>query len=352
MSNINVTVEVIMAIEPHPHADRLDIVKILGTQTIVPKGTFRVGEKVSYFPPDLLLPPGLGDTLGVTPYLKHAQWDGKKLQCRVGATRIRGIPSYGFIIGEGGGRGLAGPGQNISGLFGVRRYDPPPLHFPDEQVPEHPDFHRYTGIENYYLYADAISKGTPVRITEKIHGTNCRVGVVRVDGEWQFVTGSHRAQLIAGRYLAPLEMSSMLEMLNSLCDEKNTVIVFGELYGRGIQDLDYGVRGDETGFRVFDISWNGTYLNWNTIRTMCVLYDVPTVPLLYRGPFQAGLIDEYTNGETKITAPENIVSKFKGREGIVITPLKEERSEALCGRLILKSKSADFFTRSGAQDDA
>lgn len=350
MSFINVTVEVITAIEPHPHADRLDIIKILGTQTIVPKGTFRVGEKVTYFPPDTLLPPGLGSTLGVEPYLKHAQWDGVKHQCRVGATRIRGVPSYGFIIGEGGGRGI--PGDNISGFFGTRQYDPPPLHFPEEQVPEHPTFHQYTEIENYYRYPDAISEWTPVRITEKIHGTNCRVGVIKVDGEWQFVAGSHRAQLISGRYMAPLEMPSVLQLLNSLCNGVESIIVFGELHGRGIQDLDYGVRGDETGFRVFDISRNGTYLNWNLVHDVCELHHVPIVPLIYKGPFRKWLIDEFTNGETKMTSPENIVSKFKGREGIIITPLKEKWSEALCGRLILKSKSADFFARHGAQDNA
>jgi len=352
MSFVNVTVEVITAIEPHPHADRLDIVKVIGTQTIVPKGKFQVGEKVTYFPPDTLLPPGLGDTLGVTPYLKHARWDGEKLQCRVGAARIRGIPSYGFIIGEGGGRGMAGPGQGVGGLFGTRKYDPPPSHFPDEQVPEHPLFHRYTEIENYYRYPDAISDGTPVRITEKIHGTNSRVGVLRVDGEWQFVAGAHRAQLIAGQYMGPLEIEAILRLLNGLCNEQHGIIVFGELYGRGIQDLDYGVRGDQIGFRVFDISLDGTYLDWDQLHDMCALHSVPTVPLLYKGPFHQQLVDPLTNGDTMLASPGDITSKFKGREGIVITPLKEEWSEELCGRLILKSKSADFYARRGGQDNA
>ncbi len=50
MSNIAVTVEQIQAILPHPNADRLEIAKILGTQTLVPKGEFQVGEKVLFFP--------------------------------------------------------------------------------------------------------------------------------------------------------------------------------------------------------------------------------------------------------------------------------------------------------------
>lgn len=352
MSNVNVTVEEIIAIEPHPHAERLEIAVILGTQTIVPKGKFKEGQRVTYFPPDTLLPPGLGDTLGVTPYLKHARWDGEKIQCRVGAARIRGIPSYGFIIGEGGGQDSACLGRDVSEIFGTKQYDPPPSHMPDDVVPEHPLFHRYTEIEHYYQFADAISVDTPVRITEKIHGTNCRVGVVWTDGEWQFVAGSHRSQLKAGRYCGPLELPYVLQLLNGLCDESHNVIVFGELFGRGIQDLDYGVRGDEIGFRVFDISLDGSYLDWDVVQDMCVLHGVATVPVLYKGCYRKGLVDEYTNGRTMLSSPGSITSKFKGREGIVITPLKEEWSEVLLGRLILKSKSADFIDRRGAKDNA
>ena len=40
-----------------------------------------------------------------------------------------------------------------------------------------PTFHEYTEIQNYYKYPDAIPVGTLVRVTEKIHGTNSRVGV-------------------------------------------------------------------------------------------------------------------------------------------------------------------------------
>ena len=352
MSNVNVTVEEIIAVEPHPHAERLEIVVILGTQTIVPKGQFKEGQRVTYFPPDTLLPPGLGDTLGVTPYLKHARWDGEKIQCRVGAARIRGVPSYGFIIGEGGGDDPACVGRDVSEIFGTKQYDPPPLHMAEDAVPEHFNFHRYTEIEHYYRYADAISSGTPVRITEKLHGTNCRAAVLWVDGEWQFVAGSHRSQLKAGRYCGPLELAPVLRLLNGVCDETQNVIVYGELVGRGIQDLDYGVRGDEIGFRVFDISRGGIYLDWNVLHDLCVLHGVATVPLLFKGSFHKGLVNEYTNGPTRLSSPANIVSKFKGREGIVITPLKEEWSPELLGRLILKSKSADFIDRKGAKDNA
>ena len=85
MSDLAITVQKIDAIEPHPHADRLEIVKILGTQCVEQIGKYNVGQKVIYFPPCMLLPPHVSAELGVTKYLKHARCDGEKIQCRVAA---------------------------------------------------------------------------------------------------------------------------------------------------------------------------------------------------------------------------------------------------------------------------
>jgi hypothetical protein len=41
--------------------------------------------------------------------------------------------------------------------------------------------------------------------------------------------------------------------------------------------------------------------------------------------------------------PDEIKCKFKGREGIVITPLEEQFSDSIGGRLILKAVSSDYY---------
>ena len=56
MSDITVTIQTVSDIVIHTNADKLEIAKILGTQTIVPKGQYKVGDAVVYFPPDILLP--------------------------------------------------------------------------------------------------------------------------------------------------------------------------------------------------------------------------------------------------------------------------------------------------------
>jgi len=60
-------------------------------------------------------------------------------------------------------------------------------------------------------------------------------------------------------------------------------------------------------------------------------------------------VEHFTCGPSTF---DGIKSKFKGREGIVITPLIETWSECLQGRAILKHVSADYLNRKGAQDNA
>jgi len=146
-----------------------------------------------------------------------------------------------------------------------------------------------------------------------------------------------------------LESENILRLITQLCDEKYPVTVYGEIYGPGIQDMDYGLA--HAGYRVFDIKVNGRFLSFDDFAAACAFWQVETVPLLYKGVYYDGLVEEYTNGNS-IAAVEPVRSKFKGREGIVITPLVEEWSEQLLGRLILKSLSADYLDRKGAQDNA
>lgn len=366
MSDINISIETIRSIDPHPQADRLEIAKVLGTQVVVPKGEYRPGDNVVYFPPDIMLPGDVSERLGVQKYLKTALFDGLKIPCRVAACRLRTVASYGFIasLGSLGTVNLASiqAGMDVTATFRGQKYEPPVRYTRAGTVgqdcePACPAFHEYTEIQNYYKYPDAIPVGTLVRVTEKIHGTNSRVGVIYEDGEFRFKAGSHhtiRKQTsgeVPSIYWRPLEAEGLLNMLNTLCGERRNIIAFGEIYGPGVQDMDYGVPAGEIGFRVFDITDDGDYLDWDIVKAMCNNNEVELAPLLYRGPFSHKMVESLTDGPTTLVDVSGIKSKFKGREGIVITPVVEAYSEVLRGRMILKSKSADYLDRKNAQDN-
>jgi RNA ligase (TIGR02306 family) len=211
-----------------------------------------------------------------------------------------------------------------------------------------PRFHTYTDIQNYRKYSRAIPDGTAVRITEKIHGTNSRIGII--DGE--FMCGSHntvKKQLDkAGNistYWSPLVNNLNLGgMLEELAEGGHNVIAFGEIFGSKVQFLDYGVVGRD-GYRLFDISVDGQYLDWKVIQWWTQKYGIPLVPLLYEGPLTPEIVNQYVDGPTTVVEPEKVHSQFKFREGCVITPLVEQYSPMIGGRMILKAVSVDYLEK-------
>lgn len=337
----------ISTVRPHPNADRLEIANVKGATVVVQKGTFHPGEKAVWFPPNMVVPQKTAEALGVSKFLKSGGV--------VGACRLRGQPSYGFLTPL---RELP-LGANVDVAFGTAKYEPPPVESAQYE-PDHPAFHRYTDIQNVLSFPDAIPDWAPVRITEKIHGSNCRLGLIRVgDGQMEFMAGSNKKRLKrtegwGSRYWRPLANKNIEGLLRGLSADvgpvQKSVVIFGELFGRGVQDMDYGVSGP-TGFRLFDIAVNGTYLDWEYVTGLCDVFDVPTVPVLYTGPFTPDLIDKYTDRPTTIVDPGCVKASFKGREGIVITPLVEQHSDILGGRMILKSVSIDYIERKGSQDN-
>lgn len=353
MSTTIATIERITSVEPHPNADRLDVVKVLGFQVVTGKGNCKPGDDVFYFPPDLLLPAEHADALGVTNYLKHATFPGEteKRPCRVGAARLRGVPSYGFVAPVD-----VSPvpmesyevGQDVTEWFGAEKYVPPVRVGCGEAERDFGTFHQYTSIENIQRYPDLIPEGTDVIITEKIHGTNSRMGLCRDNsGEHIFMAGSHKVRRKAGEglYWAFFtdEIRAMLSMISD-ANEGADVILFGEIFGPGVQDMHYAQT--EKVFRAFDISVDGKYLDYEKFLDYCHAWNIETVPEIYIGPFSHAVCESYTYGDTTF----GVTSGFKGREGIVIKPVIEQVDRA-GRRMIAKSVSADYLSRKGAEDN-
>jgi RNA ligase (TIGR02306 family) len=356
MSLTPVEVVYVHAVEPHPNADRLEVAKVLGTQFVTQKGNLKVGDLVVYFPPDMLIPEEMGVKLGVDGYLKHSIYPGDiaKTKCRIGAIRLRGTASFGFgiavttepILELMADLGIE-KGCDVSAVFRAVKYQPPERFQRGDTVRQPGTFHTYTNIQHYYRNVSAIAEGTPVRITEKLHGTNSRLGGCLDDG-FEFMCGTHHRRVAPGDakgrrslYWEPMtdDMHDMIEFLSA--NGLHNIIVFGEIYGQGIQKMDYA-RTKKRGYRVFDISVDGQYVDWKYVKSYCNLYDIEMVPLLYSGPFIHELVPELTSGPTTMADPDAIRCKFKGREGIVITPLTETYSPVIGGRTILKSVSPEY----------
>jgi RNA ligase (TIGR02306 family) len=364
MSTLVVEVCEVKAVYPHANADSLEFITVKGWQVIVQKSLgLKVGDRVVYFPPDSVMPPELAERLGIAKYLAPLprEIDGtRKTGLRVRAARLRGQPSYGTIDHN------VDPawevGRDVMEHFCVTKFEPPVRPTDGDSLPPIAVFHSYTDIENIRNFPDVIRPGEEVVITEKLHGKNCRLGLVRISGEdgdtFEFVAGSNdvrRKEVDAkGRpsdFWRPMT-DNFRDLLRHLSGGERSAMVFGELYGSGVQDMAYGLGNGAKGFRAFDIAVDGKYLDFDEKVSVLARFGIETVPHLYRGPFSWAVVEEQTYGPTTMCEPDE-AGRFAGREGCVVSPVKERYDAQLggSGRVILKSISADYLARKGGTDD-
>lgn len=346
MSNTSIFVERVRKVETHPNADRLDIVQVGRYQVVTGIGQWLEGDVAAYFPPDCLIPSEVGEELGMSKYLKHATYPGEyvKSACRVGAVRLRGVPSYGFIAPVPDGVNFS----EINDHFRGAHYEPPIRCTAEDADRERGAFPKYTSIEHYQRYGHWLKEGEPVVITEKLHGTNCRMGYVNVDGLMTFVAGSHNVNRkysphgLYWGFLTDDVRQALVEISNHQPEKSVDVVLYGEIIGPGIQDMAYGVAAPK--FRAFDMMMGGNYVDYHVFCGLCDLYGIERVPHLYEGPFSEEVLKEHTDGPTTF----EVKTGFAGREGCVVKPTKER----MVGnqRVILKSVSVDYLSRKNAKD--
>ena len=431
MSKLVVEVCQISKVSPHPNADKLDVIQVKGWDTIISKGTFKTGDKCIFFPPDSVLQPELYNSPNdpITPgrlnnsnYLKTLPTDfegNKPSGKRVTACRLRGSVSYGLAIPLDLNYGDLDwdVGTDVSEFFKVTKYEPPVESVMGECEKFNSRFYPYKSIEHYANFTDLFQDQEEVIFTEKVHGTNSRVGLILEPdstghSQWTYAAGSHsvrrkelsniETRILASKleeknikilkkddvsyfkdengifwminqeipsdigmkyqvvqvnsdfelikrksdYWLPLT-ENMKNLLNYLKDNFKTeetmhsIMIYGEIYGFGVQDMCYGLNCKS--YKAFDIAINNIYLDYDYQIELFNKFDIEVVPVLYRGPFSQEKVKEFATGPTTICDTKN-AGKFKGREGIVIKSVIENKMFNK-PRKIAKSVSADYLSR-------
>ncbi len=385
MSTFEVLVQKIDDVQEHPNADRLSIVKIKGYTCIANKfddgsPRYKTGDLVVYIPEAAVLPEWLLKKMGF--------WKDDKGTLagssgnRVKAMKLRGIFSLGVLypldlkpiiaIGVTDGHPLhqlyeceiknetntsitVHENQNVAEYLGIVKYEVPvPAHLSGEVC----NLFGYTvkyDIENIQKYPDVFTTEDDVYVTEKLHGT---MACIAYNKELD------NPELLEGKYFAyskglggnnglvfknneknqhVVYQKALLEnidALKKLVDLYNdSVYVFGEIFGKGIQDLSYGL--DKPTFRVFDVyvgnPSQGRWLNYQDM--VNVNNIIATVPTLYTGKFDKEVIEKLRD-EKSVLSPNQI------KEGVVIRRLIE-KSNYTIGRSILKDVSPNYLLRKG-----
>jgi RNA ligase (TIGR02306 family) len=347
-----------LRIEEHPNADTLELAVVGDYRSCVRKGQFKTGDLGVYIPEGAVLPERLIEQLGLVGKLAGPDHN------RVKAIKLRGILSQGLIcpmeILE-----AMNPlrkwnqtvGVDVAGWLEVTKYEPPiPTHMNGEVWNAWGHTLKYD-IENIKKFPDVLQEDEWLFITEKLHGTwtcfgydptaECKTIVTSKGLSGQglaFKLNEANENNLYIRSLAStvIDGKTALDRLREVFVPGLKVYILGETFGKGVQDLDYGLT--KPAFRAFDI-WIedalgvGRYLNPNEFTGACRTAQIETVPVLWRGEATRAQIEEFTNGKDNITGGHI-------REGVVIRPLEERRDDTL-GRVILKSVSEAYLLRKG-----
>lgn len=356
MSDLIVKVVKIKEVLKHPNADRLDLVSIDGWQCVGQRDFYKVGDLVVYIPIDSIL--------SVETEAKLFGPDSKiKLhKSRVKTIKIRGAISQGMLADLPGlGLPALAEGTDVTKKLGITKYEPPAASTPGimnvgkvrKKKVNNPNFKEYGGLDNFKNYNKLFEPGELVVITEKIHGTNFRCGLVKNDAntlwrkflkfigrlpEHEFVFGSNKVQLQRQPrkktyYDENVYAKTALPLAKLF---KPGEVLYGEIYGSGIQkDYAYGCAEGEQRLAVFDLVIDGVYQDHDTVASWCRDKGLLMVPELYRGVWDEAVARSLTKG------PSVLAPSQKVREGNVIRTLTEQK--CFLGRKMLKLVSDEYL---------
>ena len=336
-------------------ADNIELGVVGGWNTIIKKGEYTVGDYVVVATTDAVIPQEISDSIGVTNYLRKGG--------RVRTVKLRGVYSECLIIPFGYAEKLTHPkakwaeGADMMDLFKIYKYEPPAVQIQlssGRKIKYHqnPNFGVYYKFPNAKNVSGMFTEEDNVQITRKLHGTNARYGIVKkaklsfwdkvkkffgLADEWidyEYVYGSHNVEkgsdsqgfydtdvwrTVADKYDIKNRLWTYVKVHTPEIIG-NGVILYGEIYGPGIQkNYDYGLKDIE--FAGFDLQENGKYEG--TIRAKHVIVEVlslPHVPELYIGRWNQETQDSYTFNN-------NIEGTKIPHEGIVIKHVSGERNK-------------------------
>jgi RNA ligase (TIGR02306 family) len=326
VSEFKVEVVRVGLVTEHPNADALEIVHVFDYPVCTRLGDYREGDLAVYVPIDAIVP---GD---------DPRWHFLAGHLRIRAKRLRGVFSMGLLT-------TADPswveGQDVREALRIEKWEPPTEferrgHKSGPSMPDPGHMPKYTDLEGVRRQSRLMQYGEEVVLTEKIHGANARY--VFADGQlWCASRTQYKIDFptdqwwqVARRYDLATKLASM-----------PGIAIYGEVYG-AVQDLRYGADPGEVRLILFD-AWNtatARWLNYDDFGGVVNVLGLPTVPVVYRGPWSDELRSLANGPSTMPGAPHM-------REGFVVRPVRE-RWDPHVGRVILKLVGEDYLLRKAA----
>lgn len=246
------SIETIKEIVPHGGADKLEIAKILGWQSIVKKGEFKAGDKVVFVVIDTILP-----NAPWSEFLADKSNPEKPIRLRT--VKLRGEYSQGLVLPltvlpenvQGWHEGA-----DVGGALNIKKYEKEiPAQLSGEVLGGFPSFlAAQTDEDNGLSYPDLVNevlKHEYITVTKKLDGSSCTI--IIEDKEIKYVC-SRRLSLKETEQNSFWRAARKLD-LSQIADGR--YIIQGELMGPGIQGNQLKLIEPE--LYVFQINYNGKF---------------------------------------------------------------------------------------------
>jgi RNA ligase (TIGR02306 family) len=353
MSTLRVTAEQLTIVE-HPNADALELAQVGLYRAVVAKGAYRTGEFAVYIPEQAVLPDPLIAELGLTGRLAGGAAN------RVRAVRLRGELSQGIVcrpaaLDSADLERASADDEDFAERLGITKWVPPVPVAMSGEVESAPDLLPWIDIENLKRHPDIFAPGDLVTVTEKLHGTACCLTYLADSGTIHVTSkglGSQRLALVespGNLYWRAVHGYGLPQLAADLAGTLGAtrVGIYGEVYGKGVQDLGYGVdaRGGLPGYAAFDVCAEiGGRLTWLDPAELPV-GELPLVPRLHHGPFELDQVLELAQGRETVSGRGAHV-----REGVVVRTADDTYSPVIGGRAIAKVVGDAYLTRKGGTE--
>lgn len=242
-------------------------------------------------------------------------------------------------------------GRDFAADLGVTKWLPPiPVHL-SGLMASAPDLLPWIEVENVKRYPDIFQPGEQVVATEKIHGTACLFTLA--DGVPYVSSKGFGGQRLAiqrdekNLYWRAIETYGVPAVAERVAAELGAarVGVFGEVFGKGVQDLAYGTS---LGYAVFDVAVDvGGTVRWlspSEVRE-ALAGELPPAPTLYEGGYDVDLLLALAEGRESVSGGAQHL-----REGLVVRAATERYSPVVGGRAIAKFVADSYLTRKGGTE--
>mgnify|MGYP001561259182 CR=1 FL=1 len=344
---------------PNPEVERMELTFIWGWQCCIGINQFKTGDKAIYVSPDFLVPLGHPSFS----FLRKKENEGKT-QERIKVCRLKGAISQGLIINVPDNLNHLPVGTNVINELGIERYEPPLPKSTGGDFVGGPSglYTPVFDVKNWQKYNTVFQENEHVYVTEKMHGSSSRFTfAVKKPTKPNFL----RKILIFFRNLFSRPRNEKREFvqfcgsrinwmkkddeniwwmafkqcpaIGEWCKNNPEKILYGEVFGQ-VQSLKYGAKVNDIFFAAFGILDKNKWLDFEDAQALAKEYNVPWVPLIYSGPWNAEKVIPMAEGQSTWPKANNI------REGVVVLPKKERYDEKI-GRVQLKIVSNEYLEK-------